>query len=296
MNVFKSQKKKVSGKHRKDCPGIFNWHSKHNTKYSVLWKHKRGLPNGTQMKKCKNTPFGRPYKGKEVLLWKAGKVMVRLSIVKIEVWPFKTLFIYSYTLSLIPLGRFFFLLYRQVNVGRRWPRRPVEAARGRWRRRGFSHPQRWGCWAVTWFRRCVWYFQILSDRQWRARRTPPSWAQQGFPSEAQMDHLIYTIGLTGGGGCLGVCLYSARTVHEMLQVSILKWLHPTCCWCLSHSKKRRNATTQISSFKRREILNRVKCETTLSCMWKCKKQKLNFLHCPYFTSALKNPVKTSDHI
>lgn len=83
-----------------DCPGIFNWHSKHNTKYSVLWKHKRGLPNGTQMKKCKNTPFGRPDKGKGVLLWKADKVMVRLSIVKIEVWPFKTLFIYSYILSL----------------------------------------------------------------------------------------------------------------------------------------------------------------------------------------------------
>lgn len=110
-----------------DCPGIFNWHSKHNTKYSVLWKHKRGLPNGTQMKKCKNTPFGRPYKGKEVLLWKAGKVMVRLSIVKIEVWPFKTLFIYSYILSLW-FQWVVFVLYRQVNVGRRWPGGP-------WRRR-----------------------------------------------------------------------------------------------------------------------------------------------------------------
>lgn len=39
-------------------------------------------------------------KEKKVLLWKADKVMVRLSIVKIEVWPFKTLFIYSYILSL----------------------------------------------------------------------------------------------------------------------------------------------------------------------------------------------------
>lgn len=53
-----------------------------------------GLPNGTQTKKCKNTPSGRPYKGKEVLLCKADKVMVRLSIVKIDVFLFK---LYLYT-------------------------------------------------------------------------------------------------------------------------------------------------------------------------------------------------------
>lgn len=33
-------------------PGIFNWHGKHNTKYSVLQKkHKHGLPIGEQTKK-----------------------------------------------------------------------------------------------------------------------------------------------------------------------------------------------------------------------------------------------------
>lgn len=57
-------------------PGIFNWHSKHNTKYSVLQKHKHGLPNGSQTKKCKNTPFGKTgqKENNEVLLCKADKV------------------------------------------------------------------------------------------------------------------------------------------------------------------------------------------------------------------------------
>lgn len=41
-----------------------------------------------KQKKVQNTPFGRPYKGKEVLLSKADKVSVRLSIVKIDVFPF----------------------------------------------------------------------------------------------------------------------------------------------------------------------------------------------------------------
>lgn len=67
--------------------------------------------------KVQNTPFGRPYKGKEVSLWKADKVMVRLSIVKIDVLPFKTLFIYSYIFSLI--SNVPFPLYRQVVLGHR---------------------------------------------------------------------------------------------------------------------------------------------------------------------------------
>jgi len=78
--------------------GIFNWHSKHNTKYSVL-QNKHGSPNRTKKEKVQNTPFGRPYKGKEVLLCKADKVMVRLSIVKIDVFLFK-LYLYSHIYSL----------------------------------------------------------------------------------------------------------------------------------------------------------------------------------------------------
>lgn len=152
-----------------DCPGIFNWHSKHNTKYSVLWKHKRGLPNGTQMKKCKNTPFGRPYKGKEVLLWKADKVMVRLSIVKIEVWPFKTLFIYSYILSLsLSDSNGWLLLYRQGTVADR-----QGCGDGEQRLCRLS--------AVAWFWRCVWYFEILT---WQAVKSENDTSKLGLSGDS----------------------------------------------------------------------------------------------------------------
>lgn len=228
MNVFKSQKNKVSCKHRMDCPGIFNWHSKHNTKYSVLWKHKRGLPNGTQMKKCKNTPFGRPYKGKEVLLWKAGKVMVRLSIVKIEVWPFKTLFIYSYTLSLIPLGHFFFyctgrLMWGATDPGGPWRRRAGGGGGG-----GASATLRDE--GVELLHDSEGAFDIF--RYWVTGSEEQEWHfQAGLSRESHQKPkriILFTqlASLGEGGGGLVVCLYSARTVHEMLQVSILKWLHP----------------------------------------------------------------------
>ena len=46
------------------------------------------LPNGTQTKKCKTHHLVGLTKEKEVLLCKADKVMVRLSIVKIDVFPF----------------------------------------------------------------------------------------------------------------------------------------------------------------------------------------------------------------
>lgn len=50
--------------------------------------------------KVQNTPFGRLYKGKEVLLCKADKVMVRLSIVKIDVFSFLNfIYIFIYILS-----------------------------------------------------------------------------------------------------------------------------------------------------------------------------------------------------
>lgn len=241
MNVFKSQKKKVSCKHRMDCPGIFNWHSKHNTKYSVLWKHKRGLPNGTQMKKCKNTPFGRPYKGKEVLLWKAGKVMVRLSIVKIEVWPFKTLFIYSYTLSLIPLGHLFFLLYRQVNVGRHWPGRPVEAASRRWRRAGLQPPSEMrvlSCYMIQKVR------LIFSDTEWQAVKSKNDTSKLGSagspirsPNGSSYLHNWPRWGRGGGSGGLSVLRShsSWNASGEHFEMASSK---ATCCWCLSHFKKK----------------------------------------------------------
>lgn len=80
-------------------PGIFNWHGKHNTKYSVLQKKKKNTSMGFQLEnkqkkvqkkkpKPKNTPFGILYKGEEVLLSEADKVTVRLSLVKIDVLPF----------------------------------------------------------------------------------------------------------------------------------------------------------------------------------------------------------------
>lgn len=166
-----------------DCPGIFNWHSKHNTKYSVLWKHKRGLPNGTQMKKCKNTPFGRPYKGKEVLLWKADKVMVRLSIVKIEVWPFKTLFIYSYILSL-----WFQWAVFTVQAGDRGASltgRVVESAS--------STSPGLNCCMILKARLIFW------DTEWQAvksKNDTSNLGSAGIPSENWTAHLIYTFRLT----------------------------------------------------------------------------------------------------
>lgn len=167
-----------------DCPGIFNWHSKHNTKYSVLWKHKRGLPNGTQMKKCKNTPFGRPYKGKEVLLWKADKVMVRLSIVKIEVWPFKTLFIYSYilSLSLIPMGGFYCTGRLLSLTGR-----AVEMAS--------SALPALNCRMVLKVRLIFW------DSEWQAVKSENDTSKlgsAGMLSDNRWAHLIYTFCLTKG--------------------------------------------------------------------------------------------------
>lgn len=128
--------------------------------------------------------------------------MVRLSIVKIEVWPFRTLFIYSYILSLSDSNGLF-LLYRQVTVGRHWPG-------ALWKRR--TEPRR--VWTVAGFWRYVWYFEILSDRQWRARMTLPSWAQRGFGQKTERLILF-----THYGGI-------SYTVDEMLQVNTLKWLHP----------------------------------------------------------------------
>lgn len=248
MNVFKSQKKKVSCKHRMDCPGIFNWHSKHNTKYSVLWKHKRGLPNGTQMKKCKNTPFGRPYKGKEVLLWKAGKVMVRLSIVKIEVWPFKTLFIYSYTLSLIPLGHLFFLLYRQVYVGRHWPGRPVEAASRRWRRAGLQPPSEMrvlSCYMIQKVR------LIFSDTEWQAVKSKNDTSKLGSagspirsPNGSSYLHNWPHWGRGGGSGGLSV-LRSHSSWNASGEDFEMASSKATCCWCLSHLKKKKCYNTNF---------------------------------------------------
>lgn len=166
-----------------DCPGIFNWHSKHNTKYSVLWKHKRGLPNGTQMKKCKNTPFGRPYKGKGVLLWKADKVMVRLSIVKIEVWPFKTLFIYSYILS---LSLWFQWVAFTVQAGDcRWPG-------GLWRWRAAP------CLALN-CRMILRVRLIFWDTDWQAVKSENDTSKlgsAGILSDKRSARLIYTFCLT----------------------------------------------------------------------------------------------------
>lgn len=48
-------------------PGIFNWHSKHNTKYSVLQNHKQRATKRNTNEKVQNTPFGRPHKGKRSL-------------------------------------------------------------------------------------------------------------------------------------------------------------------------------------------------------------------------------------
>lgn len=58
-------------------------------------------------KKVQNTPFGRPYKRKEVLLCKADKVTVRLSIVKIDVFLLNFniyIFIYILSNSIAPLS------------------------------------------------------------------------------------------------------------------------------------------------------------------------------------------------
>lgn len=177
------RKKKVTHERTMDCPGIFNWHSKHNTKYSVLWKQKRGLPNGTQMKKCKNTPFGRPCKGK-VLLWKADKVMVRLSIVKIEVWPFKTLFIYSYILSL-------WFQWGAVTVqagycGASLIGRVVETAS--------SALPGMNCRMILKVRLIFW------DTEWQAVKSKNDTSKlgsEGILSENRTAHLIYTFRLTG---------------------------------------------------------------------------------------------------
>ena len=83
--------------------------------------------------KVQNTPFGRPSKGKEVLLCKADKVMVRLSIVKIDVFLFFLnfiyIFIYILSNSIAP-----FPLYRQIILGHRLKMFVVVSLRsaGRW--------------------------------------------------------------------------------------------------------------------------------------------------------------------
>lgn len=145
--------------------------------------------------------FGRPYKGKEVLLWKADKVMVRLSIVKIEVWPFKTLFIYSYILSL-----WFQWVVFTVQAGYCGASLTGRVVEQRLARSELSHDS-----------------EGASDilRYWVTGSEEQEWHfQAGLSGDSvrKLNGSSYLHTLPHWG--------SLHTPHEMLQVNILKWLNP----------------------------------------------------------------------